>query len=212
MLKNEAMSSSSSCMWLGVEGCSCHGNRTVALLWTNMNWRTCVCTVQTLSWRRLRRGRPAKPCRTCTRKCWSRTWSTPWTRRWSRTCKWRPLTFPSKLPSLLGRSWPQLTRVSSVLVGGTTLSRTRSPPCKAKPRTGPTPIGVRCRPICPCSWRRPAVSTLRWADVQMSCCLDRLQAFCASQLVGVRFFATTLGNSNVIVFSKQWTACRIYCL
>ena len=46
--------------------------------------------------------------------------------------------------------------------GGFMRLRTRSPRCRARPRTEPTPTAARCRPTCRCSWRRPAASTRRW--------------------------------------------------
>lgn len=119
-----------------------------------------VCPGQTLSSGRRRCGRPGRPCRTCTRRCWWRTWSTPWTRKWSRTCKLlRPQNWTASLYDPSCRFWWCLFRLPA---GGIMLLRTRSPHCRARPRTEPTPTAARSRPTCRCSWRPPVGSTHRW--------------------------------------------------
>lgn len=55
-----------------------------------------------------------------------------------------------------------LIRVFGLPAGGITLSRTRSPHCRARPRTEPTPTAVRSRPICRCFWRQLVAFTHRW--------------------------------------------------
>lgn len=126
-----------------------------------------VC-VQTQSWGPQRCGRPARPCRICTRRCWSQTWSTLWTRRWSRTCK-RPHPPMLSLQQRARQSAPLLYPVVCVCAAGTMPSRTRSPHCRARPRTGPTPTAARSRPTCPCFWKQPVASTLRYLPPTPPC-------------------------------------------
>lgn len=49
-----------------------------------------------------------------------------------------------------------------VCAAGTMPLRTRSPHCRARPRTGPTPIAAKSRPTCPCFWKQRVASTLRY--------------------------------------------------
>lgn len=114
---------------------------------------------QTLSLGQQRCGRPVRPCRTSTRRCSSQTWSTLWTRRWSRTCKL--LLTDGRTSQVLVMSWQSSQCLLRVPTGGTMLSRTRSPRCRVRPRTEPTPTAARSRPTCHSFWRLPVVSTHR---------------------------------------------------
>lgn len=52
--------------------------------------------------------------------------------------------------------------ISCLCAGGIMRLRTRSPRCRARPRTEPTPTAAKSRPTCPCSWRQRVASTHRW--------------------------------------------------
>lgn len=87
-------------------------------------------------------------------------------------CSWqegwaRSVSSPSRFIAFW--SWsirtevPALTLFFFLHADGIMPLRTRSPLCRVRPRTAPTPTAARSRPTCRCFWRQPAASTLRLA-------------------------------------------------